>query len=188
MWGPGVAKQLEQMRGRAPAPTEPPPEPEDEVTELWPLDDEVPAARPSKRSPSPRTVQRAAAHEGFTMEEEALYQKIKKRLLDELSTEAPAVLRLLVTASELEVKVQPKVVELDASTLRGRLAQLIGEGFFNEPATASSAHTELKRLGVSAAKQSVYDNMDALAKLGIVTKEKDGFKRAPGSKIRFTKG
>lgn len=128
----------------------------------------------------------SATTKGWDAVEEEQYQKWKARLVSELQREAPALLRVLVTAPELEVSVERKVVQMDGSTLRGRLAQLVGEGFFNDPKTGNAAFVELQRLGFpKAAKPNVYRELDALAALGIVTKESAGFCVAPGAKVRL---
>lgn len=119
--------------------------------------------------------------------EEDLYQRIKARLLRELRAEAPALLKALAFVPELEVTVQRQTLEIDNTTLRGRLAQLVAEGFFTEPRSAHTAFVELKRLGVRCSKPNVYKEADALARLGIVTKEKAGYQQSPEAIVRLRK-
>jgi hypothetical protein len=103
-----------------------------------------------------------------------IYQYIRRRL--ELE---PAVIELLVRKPELRVSVRRPVIEVDDSTLKGRLAVLVADGFFDEARAGNAAYVELQRRGFSTAKPNVYRELDKLAELGIVTKEANGFQKAP---------
>ena len=70
-------------------------------------------------------------------------------------------------------------------TLTGRLAGLIAEGYFDDGATASSAHTELQRRGRGSAKPNVYRECDKLAAMGFLTKESNGYKSVEGMKVNM---
>lgn len=124
---------------------------------------------------------------GWTVVEEDLYQKFKARFIAELKDEAPQILKVLATAPELEVTTHVKVIELSDETIRGRVAMLVADGFFDDATNANSAFRELVRTGVKVATPSVYKECDALAGLGILTKEKDGYRVAPGAKVRLKK-
>jgi hypothetical protein len=124
--------------------------------------------------------------EGWTDMEEALYQKFKARLLEELRTE-PAILKILATAPELEVTVERQVIEIDGKTLRGRLAQLVAEDFFAEPRKANHAYKELQRIGFTCGNANVYKEVDNLTAVGILTKEAGGYRIAPGAKVNLKK-
>lgn len=110
-----------------------------------------------------------------------IYELFKTRLLTDPN---PPILNLLAIRPELQVTVKRPVIGLNDSTLRGKLVWLIADGFFDQQKTASAAWTELKRLGSSTAKPNVYREMDELAKLRIVTREKDGYQKAPDAVIR----
>jgi len=112
---------------------------------------------------------------------EAVYQYVKKRLLAEKD---PGILELLTRQPELRVKVERPVIDLDASTLRGRLARMIADGFFDSPTAGNAAFNELKRIGFPTAKPNVYRELDKLAEMEIVTKEASGYQRAPGAVIK----
>jgi hypothetical protein len=75
---------------------------------------------------------------------------------------------------ELSVTVQRKVIDLDASTLRGRLAQMIAQGFFESARNGNTAYNELQRVGFRTAKPNVYRELDNLASMGFLTKEPSG--------------
>ncbi|HZP61599.1 MAG TPA: hypothetical protein VFB27_14840, partial [Opitutaceae bacterium] len=129
----------------------------------------------------------AGARREYTLPEsfdaERLYQAFKLRLIEE-GKKDPGILRILTQRPELEVKVTRPVMEVDGATLRGRIARLIVEGFLNEAKTAYAVFQELQRLGAKVAKPSVYGEMEKLAVAGFVTKEADGFKKAPDAIVR----
>jgi hypothetical protein len=99
-----------------------------------------------------------------------IYQEVKFRALND-----PGILRLLATRPELDVQMEPKVLEVDGGTLRGGLALLIHKGFFGTPKNGNTAWTELQRIGRRTAKPNVYRELDNLAEMGFLTKEADGF-------------
>lgn len=86
---------------------------------------------------------------------------------------------------ELNITVQRKVIDVDGSTLKGRLAQLVAQGWFDEAKTGNAAYIELQRLGFSTAKPNVYRELDKLAEWGFVTKEDSGFRAVCGMKINI---
>lgn len=112
---------------------------------------------------------------------EAIFEYIKRRLAEE----APAMVRLLAEgAPEIELTYTRPVIELDDSTLRGWICQLIARGFMDNPTSPNTVYKELKRLGRKVANPSVYNECGRLASLGILTKESDGYQRAPGLVVR----
>ena len=117
----------------------------------------------------------------WTTDGERLYQAFKRRLLQEKD---PGIVALLSHRPELHVKIDRPVLELDESTLRGRLARLIVDGFFDDAKTGNAAFVELKRRGVSTAKPNVYRELDKLAEMGFVTKESEGYQKTPDAVIK----
>lgn len=103
-------------------------------------------------------------------DEDALYARIRARLLKD----APALMKILAVKPEINVAVTRDVIEVDGKTLRGRLARLIADGFFDEARAGNAAFSELQRLGFSTAKPNVYRELDGLAALGFLTKEPTG--------------
>jgi hypothetical protein len=98
----------------------------------------------------------------------------------------PVLLKAIASKPELEVAVKRVTIEADGDSLRGRLAKLIAEGFFDETIGGTSAHTELQRRGVGSAKPNVYKELDRLTSLGFLTKEQGGYCAVPGMKVRIT--
>lgn len=133
--------------------------------------------------PPPATSQTFTPNTG-PVDEEALYQRFKSRL----AAEAPALLKVLAAKSELEIEVQRQVLQIDGSTLKGRLAQMIAAGFFDEVKTGNAAYLELQRKGFSTAKPNVYKELDKLTELGFLTKEaKEGYLVVAEARINIKK-
>jgi hypothetical protein len=137
--------------------------------------------KPAKRSAPPAAPGTITPKEGWTMEEEVLFQKIKARLIEE----APEIVKAYAERPELEVTIERKVVTVDGESLRGRLARLIADGFFGEPVRCGPITKELGRIGPSAHPTNVGRECDKLVAMGILTDEgKDnGYRIAPGAKV-----
>jgi hypothetical protein len=97
----------------------------------------------------------------------------------------PAIMQLLANRPELRVNVQRTVIELDDSTLPGRVASMIAKGFFKEPRTGVAVANELKRLGMSQPKTNVYRALDRLNEQGFLTAEPDGYQAVEGMKVNI---
>jgi hypothetical protein len=113
---------------------------------------------------------------------DALYSQILNRLLQDLP-EHPRVLQLVTSRPEIVVKVQKKTVELDATTVRGRLAILISENFFDETVGGYAAWKHLGSLGFRCSNPNVYRELDSLTEMGFLTKSKQGYSTVPGMKV-----
>jgi BMFP domain-containing protein YqiC len=113
------------------------------------------------------------------IDEDAMYERLLARLL-----KAPPLVKLSTSKPEIEVQRQRQVIEVSHSTLKGRLAGMIAEGFFDSPVTGSAAYSELRdRRGFSTSKPNVYRDLDGFAEMGFVTKEEDGYRAVSGMKI-----
>lgn len=85
---------------------------------------------------------------------------------------------------EIVVRTRKQVVELDGSTLRGRLALMIAADFFASTVTGNAAFNELQRRGFATAKPNVYRELDKLAEMGFVLKQPEGgYQAVPAMKI-----
>jgi len=110
------------------------------------------------------------------MDTEALYQTIKTRL----AREAPQILELLAVRSRIEVKEIVETIQIDTKTLRGRVALMIVDGFFDQRTAGNAAFNELKRVGFPTAKPNVYRECDNLTAMGFLTKEDGGYQVVDG--------
>lgn len=124
--------------------------------------------------------------EGWTPMEEELYQKFKARLLAELRTEAPALLKVAATAPELAVAVTREVIEIDGKSLRGRVARLIADGYLDAGKTNGEVTREISRTGPEAHPSNVLKEIKGLIEKGLVHKTDGGrFILAPGAKVNI---
>jgi hypothetical protein len=109
-------------------------------------------------------------------------------IVERARNEEPRMLKLLTTRPMLEVVVTRKVVEASETTLRGRLAMLISEGFFDDAAAGNAAFNEMKRRAFKTAKPNVYRELDKLATEGFLVKESGGYKSVPGMTVNIVEG
>jgi hypothetical protein len=121
-------------------------------------------------------------------DEDALYE----RILSRLRREAPHVLKVLASRPELKIEVETVLIVADGSSLRGRIARMLQEGFFKDPGkNGSVVQTELTRRGFDCARPGVYKECDALAEMGFLTKEYSGknvsYVEVPDMKVQIMK-
>jgi hypothetical protein len=113
---------------------------------------------------------------------EALYQTIKARLI----ADAPAiVLQLHQTRPELEVTVERRTVVIDSVSLKGRVARLIADGFFDEPKAQKATRGELKRTGRDINTGSLSRTLGELVADGFLNRAAGAtYVLAPGARVR----
>ena len=114
----------------------------------------------------------------------AAIERIAQELIDRVRKD-DAILKIIATRPELQVQVTRRTIEADGDSLRGQVAILISEKFFDDISTGNAAFNELKRRGKSVAKPSVYRECDKLAEMGFLTKEADGYRAVPGMKVNI---
>lgn len=120
---------------------------------------------------------------GDRMDFEALYQKIKRRLIDECRVD-PILLTLLTTSNAIEVQVEPRVESITASTLRGRVARLMASGFFKETRVTFAVRKELTRTGADpGGGGALAGHLSTFVADGFLVRDGDGFQMAPGVKV-----
>jgi hypothetical protein len=100
---------------------------------------------------------------------EFAYEQIVARL----KREAPALLKVLAIKPEIEITVERRTISIDGSSLKGRIAQLIAEGFFDGGKSQSNARTELKRRGSEPNFGTLSREMASLHKDGFLVRESD---------------
>ncbi len=98
---------------------------------------------------------------------------VVQAVLDRLRAD-PDLLAVHCRQKEIAVKVEPVRVEIDGSTLRGRICRLIVAGFMDEQRTGNTVFNELKRTGARIAKPNVYRECKQLAEWGFLTIENGG--------------
>lgn len=103
----------------------------------------------------------------------------------ELHRRAPALLKLLVSVPEIEVKKVRQTVTADHAKQPGFLAAMITEGFFDAAQPGASVAAELKRRGRAVHNTNVYRDLNRLAEQGFLTVEGGGYQAVPGMKVRI---
>lgn len=117
---------------------------------------------------------------------EEIYDYVRTRLRSE---DDPGILEVLARKPELRVKVERPVVQLDTTTLKGRLAKLLADGFLDNARSANAITSEMKRLGWNHDHRNVGNALTEMAATtGIVTRESDGYRKAPGAIVRKAGG
>lgn len=130
--------------------------------------------------PPPQSATHGGHPDVAPADEEALYQRIVERL----KREAPQMIRLLARSTEIHVVHEQTVVEVDTSTLRGKLLLMVADGYFDSWTSGVAATNELARRGWRNAQPNVYRALDGLVGEGVVQKEaRQGYKRVEGIKI-----
>ncbi len=113
---------------------------------------------------------------------EALYQQVRARLYQD-----PKLLQPVSTLPRIELQERFETVAMDTSTLKGKLAQMIHAGFFDDARNGNTAFNELQRIAFRTAKPNVYRELDNLAAMGFLTKEQGGYLAVPGMKRNIVK-
>lgn len=138
-----------------------------------------PAAPSDVPSPAP------AVSLDATFDNEKLYQAIK----DRLSKEAPGILKLLTVKPELEVKVERRTVEIDGTSIKGRIARLLAQGFYDQGVTNSGTRTELKRTGSDVNSANIGRVLDELKVWGFLTTDgSNNYRAVEGMKVNVVGG
>lgn len=139
---------------------------------------ERPTARRARAADAPAEVAAAtppASTNGHV--DEALYQAIKARILDELPNE-PVLLRIVEGRSELLVELTKDTVTIDGTSLKGRIGRLIANGFFDDGQTQGATRSELKRTGSDVNQGNLWRTINDLVKSGFLTNESGNTYRA----------
>jgi hypothetical protein len=144
--------------------------------------------KPDGHKPEPKAERRAAAEREVSaltpLDMETVYTTIVRRLM----AEAPGLLRVLTVKPELEVHVTQRTVDADGDTWLGRTAQLLKDGFFDQPRKSLEVFHEAKRRGATGIATRADEACKKLLAMGFVTHEDAGFQAVPGMKVRVTGG
>jgi hypothetical protein len=111
-----------------------------------------------------------------------IYQYTVAKAADE-----PGILDLLTHRPELRVTVQRQTVEMDDSTIIGRITRLLHEGYFKNPKNVPTLQKELKRRGCVQPITNIYKPINRLAEMGFLTVEAEGYQEVPEMKVSIVK-
>lgn len=115
-------------------------------------------------------VERPKAFEPGEIDKEPLYAEFRSRLLKD-----PVVLKVLATQPRIEVETQLQTIQYDGSSLKGRIALLVKNGFFdNGVSSAGVVRRELKRTGGDSPENNIMPVLKEYQKYGFLTLEQDG--------------
>jgi hypothetical protein len=112
---------------------------------------------------------------------EAVYQYVRRRLLAD-----PQVLKVLATKPEIVVEEERVTVEVDASSVKGRVAKLLATNWFKGTTQRhADIKRELERTGTSINNKSLSVVLAELVRTGFLTDEgASGYKPVEGMKAR----
>ena len=110
-----------------------------------------------------------------------IYDEMKHR-----AQKDPGILELLTRRPELRVKVERQTVQMDDSTIIGRIARLVHEGYFKQARNGPTVQKELKRRGCDQPTTNLYKPLNKLTEMGFLTLEPDGFQEVPEMKVQVT--
>lgn len=114
---------------------------------------------------------------------EAIYQQIKRRLLDDCRID-PILLQLVTQRPEMVVDVEPRIVQIDGATMKGRVARLLAAGWFQEPRATAAVRQELQRTGNDpGGGGSLAGKLGELREEGFLVRDGERWSAAPGLKV-----
>ena len=125
---------------------------------------------------------------GWSPMEEELYQKFKKRFVEELRQEAPQLLRVIITKPELEVVVEREIIEVNGKTVLGRVARMIKRGWFDDYRSAAETARQYNATGAASDRRTVYGALEDLLARGFFIKNSNGYKAVADMKINVREG
>ena len=138
------------------------------------------AAPPSTGGNGSASTPHFAAGERF--DKEALYQEFRARFIEDAKMD-PVLLNLLLVQPEIIVEYERRVETIDGSSLRGRVARLVAQGFFGEPRTNSAVDKELGRTGTRPNSGNLSTTLAGLVVAGFLVRSDEGVVAAPGVKV-----
>lgn len=118
------------------------------------------------------------------------YDAIYRYIVERIDREKPyqALLHLAETRPQILVKREIKKIDLDVSTMKGSIAMLISEQFFDGVREFTDARKELIRRGFIGSKspnQQISVALQTLVEMGFLTKEDTGYQAVAGMKVNI---
>jgi hypothetical protein len=100
---------------------------------------------------------------------ESMYQYVVQRLA---ADPPPSLIQLLRTVPEIEILRKRETIQIDSTSVKGRLAELIAEGFFNSIKRANAVPPEVAKVGITCTKPAIYQALDDLTSKRFLIKTK----------------
>lgn len=117
------------------------------------------------------------------VDEEALYERFRARLLKD-----PKVLAVAVAVPRVEVETKVERITLDGKTANGRVALLLREGFFDSQRGAPEATNEINRRGGNFERITVYKALEEMCERGFLYRESLGNRSVVYTAVAGMKG
>jgi len=114
--------------------------------------------------------------------QEEIYRYVIQR-----ASKDPGVLEILLRKPELRVKLERPVISMDDSTIIGRIARLVHDGYFKEPKNGPTVQKELKRRGCDQPTTNLYKPLNRLTEMGFLTLEPDGYQAVTEMTVQIHK-
>lgn len=118
---------------------------------------------------------------GQALDMDAIYAEVRRRAVAD-----PILLRVIAEQPEIEVAVERKTIQIDGSSLKGRLAKLIADGFFAEGVVQGTVRGQLKRTGPDVNQGNLWKALAALVADGFLTLETGkSYRAVEGMKVNI---
>lgn len=101
------------------------------------------------------------------------YEALYAYIIDRARSEPPATLAVLISKPEIEVQFKREVIQVEGTTVRGRIAELIADGFFDSRKTGGAIYSAVISVGLTCSKPAIYQTCDDLTVKRFLTKTKD---------------
>jgi len=111
---------------------------------------------------------------------DALYATIRNRLLNDV----PVLQRIQQLAPEIVVELTPRVITIEGSSPRGRLARVVAQGFCNAGKKNGEIREEINRSGSEIVSSRMSEYLDEFVTQGYLCRTEGGrYQKAPGLKV-----
>ena len=112
---------------------------------------------------------------------------IREKLIPAILQDPRVLVALDAARPELQIAVARPRIDWSDASLKGKLAKLIGEGFFQSPREHGDILAEAKRRGFVDGKSKggsiILNPLNEMVELGFLTREAAGYQIAPGAKV-----
>jgi len=117
---------------------------------------------------------------------EGFMANIAARVIEQIRKD-PVLIRLAVEKPAVEITVNRKVVTMDDSTIKGKIAKLLHEGWFAQERNAAETHAEVVRRGMAPKTPQVrsWEALNEFCSLGLLYRNDKQYTAAPDVETRI---
>lgn len=119
-----------------------------------------------------------SAQPAGALDMDTIYAEVKLRAAND-----PGILQILQSKPEIKVLIQRHVIEIDGTSLRGRIARMLAEGFYDSGKTNNGTRTELKRTGPDNNNANIGKVLDEFLRMGFLTLEGNQYRAVADMKV-----